>query len=45
LQVPQLDQVEEEANFGQILDHLKAVGLQGGGVWYLDSRMAKRGVK
>ena len=39
------EQVEEEANFGQVLDHLKAVGLQGGGIWYLDSRMGKRGEK
>lgn len=39
------EQVEEEANFGQVLDHLKAVGLQGGGVWYLDSRMGKRAAK
>jgi len=36
------EQVEEEANVGQILDQLKAVGDQGGGIWYLDSRMAKR---
>ena len=39
------EQVEEEANFSQLLDHLKSVGLQGGGIWYLDSRMAKRGAK
>ncbi len=37
------EQVEEESNVGQILDHLKAVGDQGGGIWYLDSRMGKRG--
>ena len=36
------EQVEEEANVGQILDQLKAVGEQGGGIWYLDSRMGKR---
>jgi ferritin len=36
------EQVEEEANVGQVLDHLKAVGDQGGGIWYLDSRMGKR---
>lgn len=37
------EQVEEEANVGQILDHLRAVGDQGGGIWYLDSKMGKRG--
>jgi ferritin len=37
------EQVEEEANVGQILDHLRAVGEQGGGIWYLDSKMGKRG--
>jgi len=37
------EQVEEEANVSQIVDHLHAVGDQGGGIWYLDSRMAKRG--
>lgn len=36
------EQVEEEANVGQILDHLRAVGEQGGGIWYLDSKMGKR---
>ena len=38
------EQVEEEANVGQILDQLRAVGEQGGGIWYLDSRMGKRAV-
>ena len=37
------EQVEEESNVGQIVDHLRAVGDQGGGIWYLDSRMGKRG--
>ncbi|MFO0582674.1 MAG: ferritin [Anaeromyxobacter sp.] len=37
------EQVEEEATVGQIVDHLRAVGEQGGGIWYLDSRMGKRG--
>ena len=37
------EQVEEEATFSQLVDHLHAVGDQGGGIWYLDSRMAKRG--
>lgn len=36
------EQVEEEANVGQALDHLRAVGDQGGGIWYLDSKMGKR---
>jgi ferritin len=38
------EQVEEEANVGQILDQLRAVGEQGGGIWYLDSKMGKRGI-
>jgi ferritin len=37
------EQVEEESNVGQIVDHLHAVGDQGGGIWYLDSKMGKRG--
>jgi ferritin len=37
------EQVEEEASVGRIVDHLRAVGDQGGGIWYLDSRMGKRG--
>jgi len=37
------EQVEEECNVGQIVDQLRAVGEQGGGIWYLDSRMGKRG--
>ena len=37
------EQVEEESSVGQIVDHLHAVGDQGGGIWYLDSRMGKRG--
>lgn len=37
------EQVEEEATISQIVDHLHAVGDQGGGIWYLDSRMGKRG--
>lgn len=36
------EQVEEEANVGQILDQLRAVGEQGGGIWYLDSKLGKR---
>jgi ferritin len=36
------EQVEEESNVDQVVDHLHAVGDQGGGIWYLDSRMAKR---
>jgi ferritin len=38
------EQVEEEANVGQILDQLRAVGEKGGGIWYLDSKMGKRGI-
>jgi ferritin len=37
------EQVEEEATVSQILDQLKAVGEQGGGIWYLDSKLGKRG--
>ena len=37
------EQVQEEASVGQIVDHLRAVGEQGGGIWYLDSKMGKRG--
>jgi ferritin len=36
------EQVEEESKVRQIVDHLQAVGDQGGGIWYLDSRMGKR---
>lgn len=39
------EQVEEEANVGQAVDHLRAVGAQGGGIWYLDSKMGKRVAK
>jgi ferritin len=37
------EQVEEEANVGQLLEQLRAVGEKGGGIWYLDSKMGKRG--
>jgi len=37
------EQVEEEANVGRILEQLRAVGEKGGGIWYLDSKMGKRG--
>ena len=37
------EQVEEEATISHVVDHLHAVGDQGGGIWYLDSRMGKRG--
>jgi ferritin len=36
------EQVEEEARVTEIVDHLNAVGDQGGAIWYLDSRMGKR---
>lgn len=37
------EQVEEESRVGEIVDHLHAVGDQGGAIWYLDSKMGKRG--
>jgi len=37
------EQVEEEVRVGEIVDHLHAVGDQGGAIWYLDSKMGKRG--
>jgi len=39
------EQVEEEANVGQVVDHLRAVGDKGGAIWYLDSKMGKRVAK
>ncbi len=36
------EQVEEEANVSEIVDHLHAVGDKGGAVWYLDSKLGKR---
>jgi ferritin len=36
------EQVEEESTVSQIVDHLHAVGDQGGGIWYLDHQMGKR---
>lgn len=39
------EQVQEESHVGQIVDHLRAVGDQGGGIWYLDSKMGKRAAK
>jgi ferritin len=36
------EQVREEAALAQIVDHLQAVGDQGGAIWYLDHRMGKR---
>ncbi|MCG3135513.1 MAG: Bacterial non-heme ferritin [Planctomycetes bacterium] len=37
------EQVEEEATVQNVLDRLRAVGDQGGAVWYLDKEMGKRG--
>jgi ferritin len=37
------EQVEEEVSISQIVDQLHAVGDKGGAIWYLDSRMGKRG--
>jgi ferritin len=39
------EQVEEEANVSAIVDRLRAVGDKGGGIWYLDKEMGKRGQK
>ena len=39
------EQVREEAELAQIVDHLQAVGDQGGAIWYLDHRMGKRPVR
>jgi ferritin len=36
------EQVREESVILAILDHLRAVGDQGGGIWYLDHRLSKR---
>lgn len=36
------EQVEEESQVTQVVDHLHAVGDKGGGIWYLDSRLGKR---
>ncbi len=37
------EQVEEESQLSQVVDQLRAVGDKGGGIWFLDSRLAKRG--
>jgi ferritin len=37
------EQVEEEATASQILAQVRAVGEQGGGIWYLDGKLGKRG--
>ena len=36
------EQVREESVICAIVDHLRAVGDQGGAIWYLDHRMSKR---
>jgi ferritin len=36
------EQVAEESVITAVLDHLRAVGDQGGAIWYLDHRMSKR---
>ena len=36
------EQVAEESVISAVLDHLRAVGDQGGAIWYLDHRMSKR---
>jgi ferritin len=37
------EQVEEESTASQILAQVRAVGEQGGGIWYLDGKLGKRG--
>jgi ferritin len=37
------EQVEEEANATLIVDHLRAAGDKGGAIYYLDSKLGKRG--
>jgi ferritin len=37
------EQIEEEGNVGLIVDRLKAIGDQGGAIWYLDKELGKRG--
>ncbi|HWQ10976.1 MAG TPA: ferritin, partial [Holophaga sp.] len=37
------EQVEEEDSASAIVDRLKAVGDQGGAIWYLDKELGKRG--
>jgi ferritin len=37
------EQVKEEASVKLVVDHLHAVGDKGGGIWYLDGKMGKRG--
>lgn len=37
------EHVEEEAAIGHLVEQLHAIGDKGGGVWYLVSRLAKRG--
>jgi ferritin len=36
------EQVREESLISAIVDHLRAIGDQGGAIWYLDHRMSKR---
>jgi ferritin len=36
------EQVREESVILAIVEHLRAVGDQGGGIWYLDHRMSRR---
>jgi ferritin len=36
------EQVREESVISAIVEHLRAVGDQGGAIWYLDHRMSKR---
>ena len=36
------EQVREESVISAIVDHLRAIGDQGGAIWYLDHRMSRR---
>ena len=36
------EQVEEEASAGEVVERIKAVGDQGGAIWYLDKELGKR---
>jgi len=36
------EQVKEEQAVSEVLDQLRAIGEQGGAIWYMDSQMAKR---
>lgn len=37
------EQVEEESSVGVIVDRMRAIGDQGGAIWYFDKELGKRG--